>query len=70
MRVYELPASPDKIKAGMDAIAAGQEPYKPAKYFLGGDLYEELEYIKAHPVTFGGDSFYEPLDDKNAAKPF
>ena len=70
VRVYELPASPDKIKAGMDAIAAGEAPFKPEKYFLGDDMYERLADIKEHPVTFGGDSFYEPLDDKNAAKPF
>ena len=70
VRIYELPASPDKIKAGMDAIAAGEEPFKPEKYFLGDDMYERLADIKEHPVTFGGDSFYAPLDDKNAAKPF
>jgi len=70
VRVYELPATPDKIKAGMDAIAAGQEPYKPEKYYLGGDLYEDLDYIKANPVPFGGDAFFVPLDDKNAARPF
>lgn len=70
VRVYELPASPDKIKAGMDAIAAGEAPIQPEKYFLGDDMYERLADIKEHPVKFGGDSFYEPLDDKNAAKPF
>ena len=70
VRVYELPASPDKIKAGMDAIAAGEAPFQPEKYFLGDDMYERLADIKEHPVKFGGDSFYEPLDDKNAAKPF
>ncbi len=70
VRIYELPALPEKIKAGMDALAAGKEPYKPEPYFLGSDLYEELGNIKAHPVTFGGDSFYQPLDDKDAAKPF
>ena len=68
--LFRSPASPDKIKAGMDAIAAGEEPFKPEKYFLGDDMYERLADIKEHPVTFGGDSFYAPLDDKNAAKPF
>ena len=33
-------------------------------------MSERLSVIKEHPVTFGGDSFYAPLDDKNAAKPF
>jgi aldehyde oxidoreductase len=50
VRIYELPAAPKKIKEGLDAIAAGKEPYKPAKYFLGSDLYEELENIKANPI--------------------
>jgi len=53
VRIYELPATPDKIKAGLDAIAAGKEPYKPAKYFLGSELYEELENIKANPIKTG-----------------
>lgn len=70
VRIYELPALPEKIKSRMDAIASGQQPYKPEKYFLGGDLYEELDYIKDNPVPFGGDAFYVPLDDKNAARPF
>ncbi|MDR1705264.1 MAG: molybdopterin-dependent oxidoreductase [Clostridiales bacterium] len=63
VRVYELPATPDKIKAGLDAIAAGKEPPKPWKYFLGSDLYEELENIKANPVKFGGEDFFVPLNE-------
>ncbi|MDR1509470.1 MAG: molybdopterin-dependent oxidoreductase [Synergistaceae bacterium] len=50
VRVYEMPATPAKIKAGLDAIASGGKPYKPSKYFLGSELYEELENIKANPV--------------------
>lgn len=46
VRIYELPASPDKVKAGMDAIARGEDPYKPEKYYLGEDMYDVLEELK------------------------
>ncbi len=49
VRIYELPATPAKVKAGLDALARGEE-IKPAKYFLGSDLYDALEEIKANPV--------------------
>ena len=50
VRIHELPALPAKVKAGLEAIAAGKKPEAPKKYFLGSDLYEELENIKANPV--------------------
>jgi len=52
VRIYELPASPEKVKAGIDAIAKGEKPYKPEKYFLGSELYEELERIKNEPLSW------------------
>ncbi|MDR0653241.1 MAG: molybdopterin-dependent oxidoreductase [Synergistaceae bacterium] len=64
VRIYELPATPAKVKAGLDAIAAGGEPYKPAKYFLGSELYEELENIRANPIkTDVGENYFVPLGD-------
>ncbi|HWQ43119.1 MAG TPA: molybdopterin cofactor-binding domain-containing protein [Desulfosporosinus sp.] len=48
-RIYELPASPEKVKAAMEAKARGEE-LKPKKYYLGADLYDELDEIKANPV--------------------
>jgi aldehyde oxidoreductase len=48
--IHELPASPEKVKAGIDAIAKGEKPYAPAKYDLGSDLYDELEYVKNNPI--------------------
>ena len=33
-RIYELPATPDKVKAALAAKQNGQE-LKPAKYYLG-----------------------------------
>lgn len=50
VRIYELPATPGKVKAGIDMIAAGKEIKPPRKYFLGSDLYEEIEKIKSNPV--------------------
>lgn len=49
VRMYQVPISAEMIKASMDAKANGQE-LKPKKYFLGSDLYDELEDIKANPV--------------------
>ena len=46
VRIYELPATPAKVKAGMDALARGEEPYKPEKYYLGEDMYDVLEELK------------------------
>lgn len=70
VRIYEIPALPAKVKAGLDALAAGKEPEKPKKYFLGSDLYEELENIKANPVKFGGDDFFVPLGGASAERFF
>lgn len=50
VRIHELPATPDKVKAGIEALARGKKPYEPDKYYMGSDLYEELEYIKNNPI--------------------
>jgi len=50
VRVYSLPATPDKVKAGWEAKQRGED-LTPEKYFLGSDFEEELEFIKAHPIT-------------------
>ncbi len=50
VRIYELPATPEKIKAGLELLAKGGKVEPPQKYFLGSDLYEEIEHIKANPV--------------------
>ncbi|MPM94268.1 Aldehyde oxidoreductase [bioreactor metagenome] len=49
VRIYDLPATPQKVKAGMEALAQGKS-LKPEKYFLGSDLYDELEKIEDNPV--------------------
>ncbi|MDY0094118.1 MAG: molybdopterin-dependent oxidoreductase [Candidatus Vecturithrix sp.] len=61
VRIYEMPATKEKVKAGLDTLAAGGKILPPKKYFLGADLYDELEEIKANPVPFGGNDFFEPL---------
>ena len=70
VRIHEMPATKEKIKAGLDAIAAGKNPPAPKKYFLGSDLYDELENIKANPKPFGGNDFFVPLGGENAERFF
>jgi aldehyde oxidoreductase len=70
VRIYEMPASKEKIKAGLDIIAKGGKVAPPKKYFLGSDLYEELENIKAHPKPFGGESYFVPLGDAKSERFF
>lgn len=50
VRIYELPALPEKVKAGLDKLAAGEKIEPPKKFFLGSDLIEELENILANPI--------------------
>ncbi len=61
VRVHEMPATPTKVKEGIDTLAAGGKIEPPKKYFLGSDLYEELENIKANPVKVGPEDFFVPL---------
>ncbi|ATW24803.1 molybdopterin-dependent oxidoreductase [Candidatus Formimonas warabiya] len=70
VRVYEMPATPEKVKAGLNIIAAGGKVEPPQKYFLGSELYDELEEIKANPVKFGGDDFFIPLGGASAERFF
>jgi aldehyde oxidoreductase len=53
VRIYELPATPDKVKAAMEAKAQGKE-LKPDKYFLGSELFEVLEDVLENPVESSG----------------
>ncbi|MDR3295379.1 MAG: xanthine dehydrogenase family protein molybdopterin-binding subunit [Clostridiales Family XIII bacterium] len=48
VRIYELPATPEKVKEAMDAKAAGKD-LTPKKYFLGSDLFDALEGIAENP---------------------
>ena len=48
VRIYELPATKDKLKAGLDKLAAGEKVTPPEKYDLG-DFWAELEYCRDNP---------------------
>ena len=48
-RIYELPATPDKVKAAWEAKQEGRE-LKPAKYYLGVEFEDEMENIANHPL--------------------
>ena len=49
VRITELPATPEKVKAAIEEKKKGVEkPYQ--SYDLGGDMHETLDYMKAHPV--------------------
>ena len=50
VRIYDLPASPEKVKEGIDKLARGEILQAPEPYFLGSDFLEELEYLKEHPI--------------------
>ena len=63
VRIYEMPATKEKVKAGLDIIASGRKNPPPKKYFLGSDLYDELENIKANPVKLGGEDLFVVLGD-------
>jgi aldehyde oxidoreductase len=65
-----MPATKDKVKAGLDILAQGGKILPPKKYFLGSDLYDELEDMQANPVTFGGDDFFQPLGGVSAERFF
>ncbi len=49
VRITDIPALPEKVKAGIDALAAGKE-VENLKYNLGKDLFEKLDFAKANPV--------------------
>jgi aldehyde oxidoreductase len=46
VRIYALPATPGKVKAGWEAKRRGED-LTPPKYYLGPDFEEELAAIKA-----------------------
>jgi aldehyde oxidoreductase len=50
VRIYELPATPAKVKAGIDTLASGGKVEPPKKYFLGSDFEELIEDIRNNPV--------------------
>ena len=49
VRVFAIPATPQKVKAGLEKVAKGESQI-PEPYFLGSDFYDEIEGIIANPV--------------------
>lgn len=70
VRIYELPATKEKVKAGLDIIAAGGIVEPPKKYILGTELYEELTDIHNNPVEYGGNDYFKPLGSGASGKFF
>ena len=50
VRVHELPATPDKILAGLEAIKKGEKPYAPEKYYLGHDFDTYMDELRDNPL--------------------
>lgn len=50
VRCYHMPATPEKIKAAMDAIKEGRD-YAPDPYYIGEPYQDVLADIIAHPVA-------------------
>ena len=50
IRIYEMPATPDKIKAAVAARKEGRDN-KPKPYCLGDSFDDVMADIAAHPVT-------------------
>jgi aldehyde oxidoreductase len=49
VRVYELPATPDKILAALKAKEEGKE-LKPGKWYLGDDFSDIVADVKENPI--------------------
>lgn len=47
VRIFELPAYPEKVKAGLDKLANGECVLPPEMYYLGPDFYDELAQVEA-----------------------
>ncbi|MDL2271567.1 molybdopterin-dependent oxidoreductase, partial [Desulfovibrio sp. OttesenSCG-928-I05] len=48
-RIFTLPATPEKVKAAMEAVEQGK-PCVQTPWDFGNALYERLEYLAANPV--------------------
>lgn len=50
VRIFELPATKEKVKAGIDILASGGTIEPPDEYYLGSDFLDTMEYIINNPV--------------------
>ena len=49
VRIYDLPAKPEKVKAGWEKLQRGED-LTPPKYYFGSEFEDELEYIRENPI--------------------
>lgn len=49
VRIYDLPARAEKVRRALEDKAAGKD-MQPRKYFLGSDLYDALDELKANRI--------------------
>ena len=57
IRIYDLPATPEKIKAAMDAKKKGKELPNPPYYLGRDDFYDMVDYLKTNRI--GGEAEFE-----------
>lgn len=50
VRIYDLPATPEKVKAHLQALEQAKIQ-TPQRYYLGGDFYDKIDDIRANPLT-------------------
>ena len=51
VRIFETPALPAKVLAGLQALEKGQPVPKPGPYFFGNSMVDKLEELKKNPVV-------------------
>ncbi|BAK46452.1 aerobic-type carbon monoxide dehydrogenase [Clostridium sp. SY8519] len=49
VRIYDLPATPAKVKAAWEKLQNGED-LTPPKYYFGSEFEDELEYIRENPI--------------------
>ncbi|KUO72154.1 MAG: aldehyde oxidoreductase [Desulfosporosinus sp. BRH_c37] len=50
VRIFELPATPDKVLAGLKKLENGEKIQPPQRYFLGSDMNTKLEEFIKNPI--------------------
>ena len=51
VRIFELPATPDKVLAGIKTLENGGAVTSPGKYNLGSEMYEKLAELRANTTS-------------------
>lgn len=51
VRMYEVPALPEKVLAGIKKLEKGGKTESPARYYLGDDMWDVLDHYKKNPVV-------------------